>query len=520
MSGSPYNLAAVLEARAAGGGWSGDVAFLAGERVVTHAGAHDGAARAASLLTALGVGRGDRVLIAVPDGVEFVWAFLGAVRAGAVAVPVNPRLTAADHRAAAIDAGARMVVCSTDLAERFEDRVVVTADELESAFAGRPPLPPADMAPGDAAYAQYTSGTTGSPKAAVHAHGDPLVYFEAFALPAIAVRRADVLLSVSKLYFAYGLGNSLFFPLLAGCRAVLDAAHPRPDDIAELVRRRGVTVLFSVPTFYAHLVASGRPEAFATVRAAVSAGEALNVALAERARKLLDCPILDGLGSTEVGQTFASNTLAHWRDGTVGRALPPYRVCVRDGRGRTLAPGRPGVLWVSGPTLPLGYLGPPARLAVPGTGDATGGEWLCTGDRAELDGDGFVHLRGRVDDLEMVGGISVSPLEIEAVLSRHPAVTEVAVAGVLGPDGASRLAAFVVPATPAATGTLVEELVALARSELAPFKVPRSVLLVEALPRTPTGKLRRFVLRNGTWGAQAVGPRPAPQPVRSPKRVV
>jgi len=486
------NLAAVLESRATDGGWAGDIAFLAGDRAFTHAEVHEGAARAASLLAASGAGRGDRVLIALPDGPEFAWAFLGAVRMGAIAVPVNPRLTASDHRHAAEDADARLVVCGAELADRFQKRQLVLAEGLEAALAGYPPHPPADMGAGDPAYAQYTSGTTGSPKAAVHAHGDPLAYFDAFARQAISMARDDVVLSVSKLYFAYGLGNSLFFPLLAGCRAVLHADHPRPDDIAGLARHHRVTVLFSVPTFYAHLVAGGTPDAWSSLRVAVSAGEPLSVALAGRARAFLGCPILDGLGSTEVGQTFASNTLQLWRDGTVGRALPPYRLSVRDDHGQVLGPGRVGALWVAGPTLLLGYLG-----------DAAGAEqekaWLCTGDRAEVDGDGFVQLRGRSDDMELVGGISVSPLEIEAVLSRHPAVTEVAVAGVVGPDGASRLEAFVV-AGPAPAEVVGAELVALARAELAPFKVPRSVAFVEALPRTPTGKLRRFVLRAGGWG--------------------
>ena len=501
------NLAAVLESRAAEGGWAGDVAFVAGNRTLTHAEVHEGAARAASLLGAIGVGRGDPVLIVVPDGPEFAWAFLGSVRLGAIAVPVNPRLTAADHRGAAADTGARVVVCTADLAGRFEGRTVVPAEGLEAALAGWPPHPPADVAAGDGAYAQYTSGTTGSPKAALHAHGHPLVYFEAFARQAIALQRGDVVLSVSKLYFAYGLGNSLFFPLLGGCRALLHAAHPRPDDIAELVRREGVTVLYSVPTFYAHLVAAGRADAFSSLRVAVSAGEPLTVALAERARAFLGCPILDGIGSTEVGQTFASNTLEVWRDGTVGRALPPYRVRVRDDQGAELGPGQVGGLWVAGPTLLLGYLGQPSPPA--GSRD---GDWLCTGDRAELDGGGFLHLRGRADDVELVGGISVSPVEIEAVLSRHPAVTEMAVAGVVGPDGASRLEAFVVAGPGAPPHDVVEaELMALARGELAPYKVPRSVVFVEALPRTPTGKLRRFVLRTGTWGATAQPPTTAPK---------
>jgi fatty acid CoA ligase FadD22 len=494
------NLAAILESRAVEGGWRGETAFLVGDRAFTTAEVHDGAARAASLLAGLGVGRGDRVLIALPDGVEFAWSFLGAVRLGAIAVPVNPRLTPANHRSLADDAAARAVVCGRELEGSFEDRTVVQAESLEGILAGHPPHPPADVTPEDPAYAQYTSGTTGSPKAAVHAHGHPLVYFEAFARRAIALDRADVALSVSKLYFAYGLGNSLFFPLLAGCPAVLHAAHPRPEDIRELIQRHRVTVLYSVPTFYAHLVAhcadvaGGQGPVLPSLRVAVSAGESLTVALAERARGVLGCPILDGIGSTEVGQTFASNTLDRWRDGTVGQALPPYQVSVRDDEGRELPPGQVGGLWVKGPTLLLGYLG---RA---GAGAARRGEWLSTGDRAEVDEDGFVHLRGRADDVELVGGICISPLEIESVLIRHPAVTEVAVAGVVGADGASRLHAFVVPdGRTVGREPLAGELIDLARSELAPFKVPRAVVFVEALPRTPTGKLRRFVLRGGGW---------------------
>lgn len=489
------NLAAVLEARAVQGGWAGDVAFVVEGRQFTHAQVHDGAARAASLLEGMGVRAGDRALIALADGVEFAWAFLGAIRLGAVAVPVNPRLTEADHRHAADDTGAPVVVCSADLAARFADRTVAPAEGLETALAAHPRREPADVVPGQGAYAQYTSGTTGAPKAALHGHGDPLVYFDAFARRAIALDRADVVLSVSKLYFAYGLGNSLFFPLLAGCRAVLLPGRPSPDDVGELVLRHAVTVLFSVPTFYAHLVVGGRPDVVATLRVAVSAGEPLGAALAERARAFLGCPILDGIGSTEVGQTFASNTLERWRDATVGHALAPYRVSVRDDDGRELPPGRVGALWVAGPTVLLGYLGRPDAAD-----GARVGEWLRTGDRAEVDAEGFVRLHGRSDDMELVGGICVSPLEIEAVLSGHPAVTEVAVAALVGADGASRLHAFVVPAPGCGPPEAVAaELVALARVQLAPYKVPRSVAFVDALPRTPTGKLRRFVLRSGEW---------------------
>ena len=489
------NVAWVLEERARARRWLGRPAFATPAGSVTHAAVHDGAARAASLLCELGVGRGDRVLIAAADGIEFVWVFLGALRLGALAIPVNPRLTAEDHRRLQADARPRVTVCDTALRPRFAGLVVV-AEELGGLVADRAPLPPAAVPPDSPAYGQYTSGTTGVPKAAVHRHADPLVYASAFADQAIGLGPDDVVLSVSKLYFAYGLGNSLFFPLLTGAQAVLHPGSPKPNDVARLVRRHQVSVLFAVPTFYARLVANARADDFSSLRVAVSAGESLMPALAERARAFLGCPVLDGLGSTEVGQTFASNTTGCWRDGTVGRALPPYEVIVADEAGNPVAPGCEGALLVRGPTLLLEYLDQPeATLAV------RRGEWLVSGDRAVIDAEGFIHLRGRADDLEKVGGITVAPQEVERVLAAHPGVTEVAVAAVRAHDGATRLEAFVVPGsghTP--TDDLGDELRALARADLAPFKVPRLVHFVESLPRTPTGKLRRFVLRSGLLG--------------------
>jgi acyl-coenzyme A synthetase/AMP-(fatty) acid ligase len=492
------NLAAVMEERARREGFWSAAAYVVGGQTWTHAQVHQGAARAAALLDDAGVGPGHRVLIVAADGMELVWAFLATVRVGALAILANPRLTVGDHAALATDAGAQVVVCEAELAVRFvEHATVVPTGALGVAAsgsgAGAPVVEMDDAAP---AYAQFTSGTTGRPKAAVHRHGDPLVYFSAFAERAIAIRRSDVVYSVSKLFFAYGLGNSLFFPLLAGCRAVLDPGPPRSDTACRLISGHGVTVMFSVPTFYARVVAAGDSAAFASLRVAVSAGEALTPVLAERAQAVLGCPILDGLGSTEVGQTFASNTLDSCRDGTVGRPLPPYELAVRDDAGHDLAAGRPGTLWVRGPTVLAEYLDRPKATA-----SAVLDGWLCTADRAIIDADGFVHILGRVDDIEVVGGINVAPLEIEAVLVGHPAVTEVAVAGVRDPTGACRLEAFVVTTTDLASAAssteerLAEELSALARTELAPHKVPRAVHFVESLPRTPTGKLRRFLLR-------------------------
>jgi fatty acid CoA ligase FadD22 len=495
----PGNLAAALEAAAAGSGWEERPAFLVGDRVFTHGQVHDGAARAATLLTERGVGRGDRVLLVLPDGIEFVWSFLGAVRLGALAVPVNPRLTPGDHRQMLEAVGAAVVLAAGGAAEPFAGRAaVVEAEGLEASLEGRAPHPVVDVGPDDPAYAQFTSGTTGLPKAAVHRHGDPPVYHEAFARPALEIGPDDVSLSVSKMFFAYGLGNSLFFTLLAGCRAVLHPGAPRPDDIAVLVRRHRVSLLFTVPTLYARLSTCADRSTWGSLRAAVSAGETLTPALAERVRDTLGCPVLDGLGSTEVGQTFVSNTLAEQRDGTIGRALPPYEVAVRAPSGEDLPPREMGTLWVRGPTLLLEYLGRPEATAAVKVGD-----WLCTGDRAVIEPDGFVRHQGRVDDMEIVGGVNIGPLEIEALLAGHPAVTEVAVAGVRDELGASRLEAFVVLAPGAASPDQVaDELVGLARERLAPHKVPRAVRFVDTLPRTPTGKLRRFVLRSGEWPAQ------------------
>jgi len=488
------NLAAALQARAAERGFGDRPALVDGRRTLSHHALHEGAARAASLLAVMGVRQGATVLLALPDGAELAWAFLATVRLGALAVPVNPRLPPDDHRHLAEDCRAGLVVCSAELADRFAGRPVLPGDSLASSLAGQDPCPAVPVDPADPAYAQYTSGTTGAPRAAVHRHGDPLVYAEAFAEPALRLGPADVVLSVSKMHFAYGLGNSLFFPLLTGARAVVHPGRPSPEAIVPLIRDHRATVLFSVPTFYATLLRAAAPaEAFTSLRVAVSAGERLTSGLAERASDLLGCPLLDSLGSTEVGQAFVGGTLECTRTGTIGRALAPYEIAVRDDEGRTCPPGTAGRLWVRGPTILLEYLGRPEATAA-----ALDGDWLCTGDLASLDEDGFVSHHGRADDMEMVGGITVAPQEIEELLSRHPAVCEVAVAAVAEADGSARLQAFVVPVPGvSADERLGRELAELARHQLAAYKVPRCVRFVDALPRTPTGKLRRFVLRSG-----------------------
>ncbi|MCG7208599.1 AMP-binding protein [Streptomyces arenae] len=491
------NLAARLTDRAERYGWNGRPAFHQGHRVFTHGEVHELGARTATVLAEHGAGPGDRVVLALPDSMAWVVAFLALARLGAVAVPVNPELPAADHAFMAADTEAVLCLTGPGLDDRFARRVRLGADQL---LALAPAAVPAPAHPVDAdtpLYVQYTSGTTGRPKGVVHTHADPPAYHDLIGRRLLGVTEDDVTLSVSRLYFAYGFGNAFVFPLFSGSSAVLTDRRPGPAAVDELIARHRVTLVYSVPSAYAALVAdrgSGHQACFASVRAAVSAGEGLPAGLGEQVSELLGAPLLEQIGSTEAGHAFCANSLAHNHPGTVGRPVPGFEVELRDRDGRPVPDGHEGELWLRGPTVTPGYLNRPedtARTLV--------GGWLATHDRAVREPDGAYRHLGRTDDMEMVGGITVSPLEVEAVLRTHPGVREVAVAAVPDGSGAGRLRAFVVPAVTPAPDGLPEELLALARQRLAAFKVPRSVSLLPSLPRTSSGKLRRHLVRRGAW---------------------
>ncbi|WP_371669579.1 benzoate-CoA ligase family protein [Streptomyces sp. NBC_00289] len=493
---APGNLAAHLAALAERRGWTDRPAFHQGHRAWTHGEVHDLGSRAAAVFAGLGVRPGDRVLLALPDGIAWVTAFLGAARLGAVAVLVNPELPAAEHGFVAEDTEAVLCVTGPGLEERFSDRACLGADQLVALGAA---AEPAAAHPVDAhapLYVQYTSGTTGRPKGVVHCHADPKTYHDLIGRRLLRITPDDVTLSVSKLYFAYGFGNAFVFPLFSGSSAVLVDRRPAPAAVDELVARHRVTLLYSVPSAYAALVAdrgSGHGACFASLRAAVSAGEGMPAGLGRQVTELLGAPVLEQIGSTEAGHAFCANSFEHNHPGTVGRPVPGFEVELRDRAGQPVPDGATGELWVRGPTVTPGYLNRPEE-----TDRALVGGWLATRDRARREPDGSYRHLGRSDDMEMVGGITVSPLEVEAVLRAHPAVREVAVAAVTDGRGFSRLRAFVVPvATPSAR--LEDDLVGLARERLAAFKVPRSVSFVPSLPRTPTGKLRRHLVRQGAW---------------------
>ncbi|MFE7841839.1 benzoate-CoA ligase family protein [Streptomyces sp. NPDC057474] len=531
-AGAPGNLAAHLAALAERRGWADRPAFHQGHRAYSHGEVHDLAARAATVLTDHGVRPGDRVLLALPDSVTWVTTFLALARLGAVAVLVNPELTPPELQFMAEDTEAVLWVTGPGLDNHFPARNAVPRqrrgavthaaaqrgrDQPQTTSTVKTTVPAPRLGgdqlialsttatptthahPVDAhspLYIQYTSGTTGHPKGVVHVHGDPKTYHDLIGRRLLRVTPDDVTLSVSRLYFAYGFGNALVFPLFSGSSAVLADRRPTPAAVDELVARHRVTLLYSVPSAYAALVAdraNGHEDCFASVRAAVSAGEGMPAGLGKQVTELLGAPVLEQIGSTEAGHAFCANSFDHNHPGTVGRPVPGFEVELRDRAGAQVADGEAGELWVRGPTVTPGYLNRPEE-----TERALVGGWLNTRDRAVREPDGTYRHLGRADDMEMVGGITVSPLEVEALLRTHPGVRDVAVTAVTDERGASKLRAFVIPVPPIGVG-LEAELICLARDRLAAFKVPRSVSFVPTLPRTATGKLRRHLVRQGAW---------------------
>ncbi|WP_158847799.1 AMP-binding protein [Saccharothrix deserti] len=492
--GGVDNAAHVLAARAERFGWSSQPAYLVGDDVWTHGRVHDCAARAAGVLRDRGVSRGDHVLLAAPDGVAWVVAFLAIARLGAVAVLVNPELTPADHELLLEDCGARACVTGAALEDRFAGRTWIDVDRLIGRAWASAVVPAADVTATSPLYVQYTSGTTGHPKGVVHAHKDLDLYGTSVARDVLRIGPDDIALSVSKMFWAYGFGNALVFPLHSGSAAVLAPHRPGPEEIVDMVARHRVSVLYSVPSSYGALASADTRGALTSLRVAVSAGEPLPDSLGARLKDL-GVEVLEQIGSTEAGHAFCANRIDDNTPGTLGRPVPGWDVQVRDRHGRPVDTGAEGELWVRGPTLFSHYLNQPelsGRTLVDG--------WLATHDRVRHNADGTVSHLGRTDDMEMVGGISLSPLEVERVLAAHPVVREAAVAAVLDHQHASRLRAFVVPeGGTEPTPELEAELLAWTRSRLPAFKVPRTVRLVHRLPRTATGKLRRHVVRTGSW---------------------
>ena len=466
--------------------------------------------QAAGGLTTIGLRPEERIVLVTADGPEMLVALLAAMRIGAVPVPVSTMYTGGELATILRDSRARVVVVTPQFAAAMEqalaqasevghlvlvDGAAVSApasvrvwpwEALVADRAGPEPYPTWEESP---AFWLYTSGTTGSPKAAMHRHGDVRAVAETYGAQVLQVCPGDRCFSVAKLFFAYGLGNSGFFPLAAGATTVLDPARPTPETAHRRLTEDRPTLFFAVPTFYAALLdAEVPPAAFESVRLAASAGEPLPPDLYRRFTQRYGVELLDGLGSTEALHIFISNRPGQVRPGTSGSPVPGYRVRVVDECGADVPAGVPGALLVAGPSLTTGYW-----CRTDTTRRAFLGEWLRTGDTYVASEDGYYTCLGRSDDMIKAGGIWVSPTEVEQCLIEHPAVAQVAVVAVPDEHGLDKPVACVVPAKGATVDA--DALIAHCRERLAAYKRPRQVLVVDDLPTTATGKLRRFAVR-------------------------
>jgi benzoate-CoA ligase family protein len=482
--------------------------------------------RVAGGLAALGVRPEERVLLCMTDDVELATGILATMYLGAVAVPTSTMLTAGELAKLVVDSRARVLLGSREFAGPITAAAADAPDLGHLVLTGdtAPDVPGVatltwaqlcEAAPVERAYETwdespalwlYTSGTTGTPKGAMHRHTDIRFVCETYGAQVLGVRPDDVCLSAAKLFFAYGIGNSLFFPLAAGASAVLEPSRPNPALFTDRIAEHGVTLFFGGPSFWGPLMAGGFPrQAFATVRNGISAGEALPARMYHGVLEQYGFEILDGIGSTEALHIFISNTAGKVVPGSSGFPVPGYRVELRRPDGSAIdGPGEPGMLYVAGESICTGYW---CRTAV--NRAVFQGEWMRTGDQYVLGEDGSYTCLGRADDVLKVGGIWVSPAEVETRLLEHPDVAEAVVVGVPDDDGLDKPVAFVVPR--AGTAVDQEALIAFCRAGLAAFKRPRRVIEIDELPKTGTGKIQRFRLR--TLAAQVAPPPSLPTDV-------
>jgi 4-hydroxybenzoate-CoA ligase len=518
VGGRAYNAATEFVDAAVARGFGERVAFCDGARSITYAELRERTGRMAAACASLGLRPESRIALLLHDTVDFPAVFWGAVRAGMVAVPFNTFLTVeqyaymlADSRAQAIVAAAplaRSLLPILDRAPHLRALVLVgaTADDkaafaprnvhlLEDLLARRDPKPfTASTVADEVAFWLYTSGSTGDPKAVKHVHGSPIATARLFGQGVLGIGPDDVVFSAAKLFFAYGLGNAMTFPMSVAARTVLLPDRPAPERVFALMRRHRPTVFFAVPSLYAALLAHPDLRAGAgsdRLRLCVSAGEALPAHIGERWRAVVGVDILDGIGSTEMLQTFVSNRPGDVRYGSTGKPVSGYDVKIVDENGGELGDGQIGELLVRGPSAGEGYWNQRVKSRI-----TFQGQWTRTGDRFLRDEHGYYHYCGRIDDMFKVSGMWVSPFDVEAALVSHEAVREAAVIGKEDADGLIKPKAFIVLRDGyAADEALFEALRAHVKARAGTWKHPRWIDVRMDLPRTPTGKIQRFVLR-------------------------
>ena len=486
-------------------GRAGKAAVHAVDRSLTYGELLAQASRAGNLLRALGVAREERVLLVLDDTTAFPVVFLGAMRLGAVPVPVSPLDKADNFRHFVDDSYARVVVADAGsipmLREVLDGRDLTFvsargraegAIDLEAELAAQDDeLVPAATHRDDMAFWLYSSGSTGRPKGVVHLHHDIEITCETYARQVLGVREDDVLFSTTKLQHAYGLGNNLSFPLHFGATAVLSAGPPKPDTLLAVLRERRPTIFFSVPALYGALVrAEGAEDAFASVRMCVSAAEALSPTIFDRFRDRFGLEIVDGIGSTEMLHIFCSNVPGAVVRGSTGRPVPGYELRIVDEDGAVLPGEAVGNLEVRGDSCAAFYWHQHEK-----TKASMKGDWFTTGDRYRRTEDGVYVYEGRADDMLKIGGLWVSPVDMENAIMEHPLVDGVGVVGVTV-DEVSRVAAYIIRRDGDPTDDqLADELRALCKERLRRYEYPHVVRFVGDLPRTVNGKVQRFRLR-------------------------
>ncbi|HEU5111943.1 MAG TPA: benzoate-CoA ligase family protein [Acidimicrobiia bacterium] len=476
-------------------GNGGRVALRLDDRDVTYAEVDRSASGYASLLADNGVGPGDRVLLVMPDGLEYVAALFGVLRSGAVGLLLNPGLTPSDLSAIAGLARATGAIVHRGHLRSYEAALtsagiplppgVVVDDDL-----GLPDVdvPTYDTAALDPALWIFSGGTTGVPKAVVQTHRSFANTTELYGKGTLGLTAEDITIAVPKLYFGYAMGSNLFFPFSVGASAVLFQEQSTPEGLFDRIERHRATVLVNVPSainqMLAHSDAADRD--LSSLRVATSAGEALPDTLYHQWTGRFGVELLDGLGTAEMWHIFVSNRIGDVRPGTLGRAVPGFDIKVCDDDGEEVPAGEVGRLWVKGDSLGLGYFENPEATA-----EAFRGEWFAGGDLVSIDGGGYVTHRGRVDDAIKVKGRWFRPQEVESILLDHPAVNECAVVAITDAAGLAKPVAFVV-----ATDVTEGELTDWALAHLEAYKHPRRIHFVDRLPQTHLGKVDRAALKS------------------------
>ena len=503
--GAPYNATADLLERNLKS--PARVAFREAGRATTYGELGERANRAGNALRALGVQMEQRVLLCMLDTADFPAAFWGAMKAGIVPIPVNTLLTTGDYDYLLRDSRARALIVSAALLPKLEpvlqsqpflQAVVVCGgrapgrlsfDELLAQ--AKPALETAPTTDDDVAFWLYSSGSTGLPKGAMHLHGDLAQTARLYGEGILGMRPDDLVFSAAKLFFAYGLGNAMTFPFAAGASTILLADRPTPQAVMRILQEERPTIFFGVPTLFAAILADpALRDAGGRLRFCVSAGEPLPKEIGERWRERFGVDILDGIGSTEMLHIFLSLRPDDVRYGTTGKPVPGYEIQIVDEQDRPVQRGEIGELRVRGPSSAVAYWNNREKSL-----RTFRGPWTYTGDKYTQDSDGYYVYCGRSDDMIKASGQWVAPAEVEAALIAHPAVLEAAVVAQKDENQLDKPKAYVVlkPGAKAAP----EELQRFCKDRLAPFKYPRWIEFLESLPKTATGKIQRFKLRQG-----------------------